>query len=104
MLRDFLRGEGIEIGHLAVRTMMKRMAIEAITVTAIRPTDHARSTFFPSMSRGLKTYFAPKPKAQAASYRRNMVGPEPSSVVCPIMCSHSRMPFSGLCCWRKRAS
>jgi putative transposase len=30
MLRDLLRGEGIEIGREAVRTMMKRMGIEAI--------------------------------------------------------------------------
>ena len=30
MLRDLLRGEGIEIGREAVRTMMKRMGIQAI--------------------------------------------------------------------------
>ncbi len=30
MLRDLLRGEGIEIGRQAVRTMMKRMGLEAI--------------------------------------------------------------------------
>ncbi len=30
MLRDLLRQEGIEIGREAVRTMMKRMGIEAI--------------------------------------------------------------------------
>lgn len=30
MLRDMLRGEGIEIGREAVRTMMKRMGIQAI--------------------------------------------------------------------------
>ena len=30
MLRDLLRGEGFEIGRQAVRTMMKRMGVEAI--------------------------------------------------------------------------
>jgi putative transposase len=30
MLRDLLRGEGVEIGRQAVRTMMKRMGVEAI--------------------------------------------------------------------------
>jgi putative transposase len=30
MLRDLLRGEGIVIGRQAVRTMMKRMGLEAI--------------------------------------------------------------------------
>lgn len=30
MLRDLLRGEGFEIGRVAVRTMMKRMGVEAI--------------------------------------------------------------------------
>lgn len=31
MMRDLLRGEGVEIGRVAVRTMMRRMAIEAIS-------------------------------------------------------------------------
>ena len=30
MLRDLLRGEGVEIGRCSIRTMMKRMGIEAI--------------------------------------------------------------------------
>ena len=30
MLRDLLRGEGVEIGRCRIRTMMKRMGIEAI--------------------------------------------------------------------------
>ena len=30
MLRDLLRGEGVEIGRCRIRTMMKRMGIEGI--------------------------------------------------------------------------
>ena len=37
MLRDLLRGEGVAIGREKVTTMMRRMGIEALALTAIDP-------------------------------------------------------------------
>ena len=53
MLRDLLRGEGIEIGRDQVRTMMRRMAIEAVyrRPHTSKPTDGHK--VFPYLLRGL---------------------------------------------------
>lgn len=53
MLRDLLRGEGIEIGREHVRTLMRRMGMTAIYRRARTSTPHPAHPVFPYLLRGL---------------------------------------------------
>jgi putative transposase len=53
MLRDLLRGEGVEIGRDRVRTLMRRMGISAIYRRPRTSQRHPKHPIFPYLLRGL---------------------------------------------------